>query len=77
MGGYVRKTNASGNVVILPDGKIMADAAFTIRIEEESVNTINRMMKEKLPSVFALDVDKLGISRDIKLNLSASYRPRS
>ena len=76
LGGYTRITSATGNVVVLPDGKIKANANFTIKIEEESVNTINTMMKQKLPSVFALDVDKLGISRDIKLNLTANYRPR-
>jgi len=76
IGGFKRKTTAQGNIVIGNDGKIRADAAFTIVIEEASVNTINKMMKEKLPSVMALDVDKLGISRNINLSLSAAYRPR-
>jgi len=76
IGGFKRKTSAQGNIVIGNDGKIRADAAFTIVIEEASVQTINKMMKEKLPSVMALDVDKLGISRNINLSLSAAYRPR-
>ena len=76
IGGYKRKTTAQGNIVIGNDGKMRTDAAFTIVIEEASVQTINKMMKEKLPSVMALDIDKLGISRNINLTLSAAYRPR-
>ena len=76
IGSFKRKTAAQGNITVGNDGKIRADAAFTIVIEEESVKTINKMMKEKLPSVMALDVDKLGISRNINLTLTAAYRPR-
>jgi hypothetical protein len=76
IGSFKRKTSAQGNIIVGNDGKIRADAAFTIVIEEESVKTINKMMKEKLPSVMALDVDKLGISRNINLTLTAAYRPR-
>ena len=76
MGGFDRQTSARGTLTVLANGKIKANAKFTIKIEQESVNTINKLMKEKLPSVFALDIDKLGVSRDIKLVLSATYRPR-
>lgn len=76
IGGYKRKTDAQGNITVGADGKIRADASFSIVIEASSVNTINQMMKEKLPSVVALDVDKLGIDRKIQLSLKADYRPR-
>lgn len=76
LGGYDRKTSAKGTLTVLANGKVKADARFSIRIEQESVNTINKLMKEKLPSVFALDIDKLGVSRDINLSLSTTFRPR-
>ncbi|MEL6122425.1 MAG: hypothetical protein AAFQ02_04875 [Bacteroidota bacterium] len=76
MGGYSRKTSAQGTMTIQPDGRLKAKADFVIRIEEASVATINKMMRDKLPSVMAVDVDRLGISRDIRLSLSATYRPR-
>lgn len=76
IGGYKRVTSAVGEIEVLPSGRLKADADFTIRIEESSMNTINQLMKEKLPSAVSLDTDKLGISRDIRLQLSANYRPR-
>ncbi len=77
MGSYKRKTSARGTVEVLPNGRLVTEADFSIRIEEESMQTINKLMKQKLPSVMSLDTDKLGISRDIKLNLKAQYRPRN
>lgn len=76
MGGYQRLTDASGTLTVLPNGQLKADANFTIVIEQESVNTINRLMKEKLPSMIAMDMDKLGVSRNIQLDIKATFRPR-
>ncbi len=76
IGGYKRITQATGILKVLRDGTIRTDTSFSIRIEEESMETINRLMKEKLPSILALDADKLGIARDIELTLNASFRPR-
>ena len=76
IGSYVRKTSARGTVVVKNDGSLRTDTSFAIRIEEESVQTINQLMKQKLPSMVALDADKLGVSRDIQLQLNASFRPR-
>ncbi len=76
IGSYKRRTKANGTIEILPDGKMKTTANFRIKIEEASMNTINKLMKQKLPSVIALDTEKLGISRDIHLNLNANYRPR-
>ena len=76
IGNYKRITNASGTVQIQPDGSMRTNTSFQIRIEEESMQTINRLMKEKLPSIIALDAQKLGISRDIQLALKAKFRPR-
>jgi hypothetical protein len=76
IGGYKRLTSATGTLEVRPDGRIHADADFDIQIEEESMNTINKLMRERLPSVVALDTDKLGISRKIELRLVANLRPR-
>ncbi len=76
MGTYTRKTSAKGSIKIGPDGSMRAETSFVMRIEEESMNTINRMMREKLPSMVSLNADNLGISRDIQLELKTSMRPR-
>jgi len=76
IGSFKRLTKANGLLVVGTDGTIKTDTSFKIRIEEESVQTINRLMKEKLPSLLALDADRLGVSRDIQLKLNASFRPR-
>ena len=76
MGDYKRKTSASGTILVLADGSARAETSFVMRIEEESMNTINRLMREKLPSMVALDADDLGISRDIQLELKTNMRPR-
>lgn len=76
IGGYKRKTPASGTVIIKEDGSIRVEASLPMRIEEASVNTINKMMKEKLPSIVSVDADKLGLSREIVLAFNANYRSR-
>ena len=75
IGSFKRKTSARGTIKVLENGRLDTYTDFSIRIEEESMNTINKLMKEKLPSIVALDTDKLGISRDIRINLKANYRP--
>jgi len=77
IGNYIRKTSAQGSLKVLANGRIETVADFSIRIEEESMNTINELMRKKLPRIVSLDTDKLGISRDIKINLKANYRPRN
>ncbi len=77
IGSYKRKTSATGMLTVMPDGNLITEADFSIRIEEESMNMINDLMKKKLPSIVALDSDKLGISRDIQINLKANFRPRN
>ena len=76
MGSYKRLTSAKGTVVVQSDGTLKTNSDFSIRIEEESMKTINDLMKQKLPSVIALDTKKLGISRDIKIKLTGTYRPK-
>ena len=77
IGKYKRITKATGSLIVESDGTVRTDTSFGIRIEEESMQTINKMMKEKLPSIISLDADKLGVSRDIQLELNVSFRPRA
>lgn len=77
IGSYIRKTSAQGTITVLSNGYLESIADFSIRIEEESMKTINELMRKRLPSVVAIDTDKLGISRDIKINLKANYRPKN
>ncbi len=76
MGTYIRKTSARGTIKIEADGSVRAETSFVMRIEEESMNTINKMMRQKLPSMVSLDANNLGISRDIQLELKTNMRPR-
>ncbi len=77
VGNYKRITPAGGTIRVSADGTVRAETSFSIRIEESSVETINRLMKEKLPSIISLDANKLGISRDIQLTLNANFRARN
>ena len=76
IGGYKRKTTAKGTIEVFADGTIRTNTAFDMVIEEASVEKINQLMKEKLPSLIALDADKLGISREIQLQLKATLKGR-
>lgn len=76
IGDQQRITSAKGTLEVKEDKTMRAHADFSIRIEESSMKTINDLMKKKLPSVVALDTQKLGISRDIKLSLEANYKPK-
>lgn len=74
IGEQKRKTRAKGTVVVNIDRSLRATTKFNMRIEQESMNKINDLMRKKLPAIVALDTDKLGISRDVLLSLSADYK---
>ncbi len=77
MGGLSRVTEAKGEVTVLETGELEATANFVITIEDETIKTINNLMREKLPSILAIDAKRLGIAKDIKLRLKAKYRAKS
>lgn len=76
IGDFTRDTSAKGRITVSPNGTISATANFTIVIEEQSMQLINKLMREKLPSAVSIDTKKLGVSRNIQLNLKAEYRGR-
>lgn len=75
--GFQRNTEATGQVVVQPDGTLKAHSEFTMRIEEESMEKINSLMRRHLPSVVKVDTDRLGVSRDIAVEVDLTYRRRS
>ena len=71
--GLKRITSARGTIAVSADGSIQAQSNFIMKIEEESVEKINRIMKEKLPSVVNINTETLGVSRDIHVELALTY----
>jgi len=71
-----RVTSAVGKITINPNGSIEATSNFNLVIEDGSVEKANQLMKEKLPAVIAVDVNKLGISKTVAVNLKMTYRAK-
>lgn len=76
IGGFTRKTDARGRIFVAANGTIRTETSFILTIEEKSMQTINQLMREKLPSIVSVDTKKLGVSRNIQLKLIAEYRAR-
>ena len=70
-----RRTKATVQITSVGDGKqVFAYSSFLMRIEEASMKKLNQIMKDKLPSVLSINTESLGISRDIIVNLDATYK---
>lgn len=72
--GYERTTRATGQIEVLPDGRLKAQSAFTMRIEEESMQKINDLMQQYLPSAVNVTPDQIGVSQNIEIDVSMTYR---
>lgn len=62
-----RRTKYNATLTVNEDGSVSGVSAFPITIEEMNVEKINSIMRQKLPSILAIDVDRLGISRNINI----------
>jgi len=62
-----RRTKYNATLTVNEDGSVKGVSTFPITIEEMNVEKINSIMRQKLPSVLAIDVDRLGISRNIDI----------
>lgn len=62
-----RRTKYNATLTVNEDGSVKGVSEFPITIEEMNVEKINSIMRQKLPSVLAIDVDRLGISRNIDI----------
>ena len=73
-----RRTKANVTITSVGDGKqVFAYSSFLMRIEEGSMKKLNSIMKDKLPDVLNINTETLGISRDIIVNLDATYKVKS
>jgi len=72
-----RITKASGIIVIGKDMRITAMSSFIMRIEEQSVNKLNDLMKKKLPEVININTNTLGVSRNIIIDLDLTYKKKN
>lgn len=71
-----RVTSAVGKIIVNGNGAIEATSNFNLVIEDGSVEKANKLMKEKLPSVVSVDVEKLGISKTVAVKLKMTYKVR-
>ena len=72
-----RRTKATATITSVGDGKqVFAYSSFVMTIEEQSMNKLNEIMKSKLPDVLNISTETLGVSRDIIVNLDATYKVR-
>lgn len=62
-----RRTKYNATLTVNENGSVQGLSAFPITIEEMNVEKINSIMRQKLPAVLAIDVDRLGISRNINI----------
>lgn len=74
--GYQRLTSAKGELRVQIDGSVKGKSSFSMRIEEESKNKINELMRQYLPSIVKIDAESLGIDRDIQVEVNVTYTPQ-
>jgi len=74
IGSYKRVTPAQGFIYVKSDGSIDIESDFSFMIEPETLEVINKLMKERLPGIIPVDTETLGISRLIEINLFSTYQ---
>lgn len=73
IGSYKRVTPATGVIYVKEDGSIDVESDFSFEIEPETMEVINKLMKERLPGIIPVDTETLGISRLIEIKLFLTY----
>jgi len=73
--GYKRITGTTGTLIVEEDGTLDSNAKFKMKIEEESVDKINELMRQYLPSALNINADKLGLSRDFYIVANMKMKP--
>ena len=71
-----RITPAKGTLTVHEDGTISGQSSFSIVIEDKNVEKVNRLMRERLPAILDLDVQKLGVSKEILIKADMTYQHR-
>ena len=71
---HERITSGKGTIEVHGDGTISAHSDLSFQIEAASVERANELIKSNLPAGINVTTDKLGISRDIKVEVSGTYK---
>ena len=72
-----RVTETEVSLVSRPGNKIDVVSSFVMRIEEQSVDKLNQLMREKLPKSINVNVSNLGVSRDIEIDVDMKLSPKN
>jgi hypothetical protein len=73
--GYKRVMITTGTLVVNDDGSLSSEAQFKMKIEEESVEKVNELMRQHLPAILNVDANKLGLSRDFYVQANMDLKP--
>ena len=73
--GYKRVTGTTGTLVVNNDGSLSSNAQFKMKIEEESVQKVNELMRQHLPAIINVDANKLGLTRDFYIEANMDLKP--
>ncbi len=73
--GYKRMMDTTGTLIVNKDGTIDSKSKFKMKIEEESLEKVNELMRQHLPSVVNVSTDKLGLSRDFYIEANMKLNP--
>lgn len=71
-----RITPGKGTIEISTDGTISIYSDLSFMIEEASMEKANMLMKRYLPPGVAIDVENLGISRQVHVEIKGTYKKR-
>ena len=71
-----RITPGKGTIEVSADGTISAYSDLSFMIEEASMEKANTLMKKYLPPGVAIDVENLGISRKVHVEIKGTYKKR-
>lgn len=73
---HERITPGKGTVEVHSNGSISAHSDLSFQIEEASVERANELIRNNLPSGINITTDKLGISRDIIVEVQGTYKKK-
>lgn len=71
-----RITPGTGVIEVHKDGTITAHSDISFQIEDASVEKTNKLIKSYMPPTLLLDMDKLGISKSVKVKVNGTYRKK-
>jgi hypothetical protein len=70
-----RWTGASGTLKV-ENGKILGSADFILTLEDQSIDKINRILREHIPQVVDISANDLGVSKKVRIKVNMTYLPQ-